>query len=326
MPYDSARQRRFMHTKTGREKAPGLAERYDQEIRDARKRKGRTVSKSARYGNSGGVGRRITEDQLVEKALAPTLERKLSVILGRSARSGSLGSGIPNRGVTSASAPTGIGRHRSARTDATPAYMARLRRNARQGKIGQGEYVGRRRKVTKGLLHQSVARPIARRAATATLANRGITQGRLVATGGAGARKGNLGVAKGARWTNGRPRQLTKLSLRKKPVGKARYFDPDERRERRQGMAIGALGLAGGAAVLRGGRSSVKTTRKLREVGRAAVRNNKNATTVARGRQMQALVSATPRELAYLGGGTAGLASAAELHRRGTTRRGGRWT
>lgn len=39
------------------------------------------------------------------------------------------------------------GKHRSLKTDATPAYGAELRRNARQSKIGQGQYVGRRRKV-----------------------------------------------------------------------------------------------------------------------------------------------------------------------------------
>ena len=420
MPYKSAAQRGYMHVHH-----PGIASRWDQEIHEAkrRKRKKGTVAKNARYGNSGGVGRRITEDQLVEKKAfqnedspiyrgpgerravrrskewqagaagtvlgtgtsawgasklkprlayaglglstaglgaaihgshrsannyrrskglaprsaltgAPRKERaskalapRLANILNRGARSGSLGSGIPNRGVAEPRLLSSVGRHRSTRTDATPAYMAQLRRNARQGTIGQGEYVGRRRKVTKGVFHQSVARPIARRAPTAVIAQRGITGGRLVARGGAGARKGNLGVAKaevgkGRRWTAPAGASTIVRPLRKKTVGKARYFDPDERRERRSGIAIGALGLLGGAGLARGGQGALKTSRALR--GAVKATDLKKNPRLAAAAKQGLLISR--RDLAMLGGGTVGVGGAAELQRQSTSRRGNRWT
>jgi len=109
-----------------------------------------------------------------------------------------------------------------------------------------------------------------------------------------------------------RAAQRRKRQAAKQTVGKARHYDPEHRRQRRLGAAEAALAIGGVASMARGVHGTRKTTRALssaRKLRPGLVR----------------AVAASPQDLAYLGGGTAGVAGAGLVRQHAEGARGRAW-
>jgi hypothetical protein len=106
----------------------------------------------------------------------------------------------------------------------------------------------------------------------------------------------------------------------KEKVGKSRFYDPESRRQRRLGAAQAAL--AGGAVVgtTLGVRGAAKTTKLVRGKHPNILASPKERAALLQ--RLGGAVSAQPRDLALLGGGTASGGGAVALHRHAESRRG----
>lgn len=129
-------------------------------------------------------------------------------------------------------------------------------------------------------------------------------------------------------------------------VGK-RYYDPEERRQRRMGAAMGTLAVGGAAGVGYGGYDTYEQTRRvLANDGKRIARNKANVDTVAqlnrklfRFKQEGESIRSVPspieagqipvvfrrRGVAALGAGSAALAGAYGLHRHANSNSGRTW-
>jgi hypothetical protein len=98
---------------------------------------------------------------------------------------------------------------------------------------------------------------------------------------------------------------------RPNPFGKSRYYDPESRRQRRLGMYEAGLAGLGATGLVLGGRGAVKTTRSMRAGAkfRPELKGKK-------------VVSASGRNLAFLGGGVTGVGGAVAVNRHAESRRG----
>jgi hypothetical protein len=122
--------------------------------------------------------------------------------------------------------------------------------------------------------------------------------------------------------TSGRGRRIigadTPLSdpaIKTDEIGKARYYDPEHRRQRRLGAAEAGLLAAGGLAIGHGTQGAVKSTRALRALKIRSGGKTPSDIPVSRTKVGRLSAAASPRELGYIGGGTAAVTAAGEVHR-----------
>ena len=109
---------------------------------------------------------------------------------------------------------------------------------------------------------------------------------------------------------------------KKQPVGKARSFDPEHRRQRRYGMGEAALIGAGGVLGFRGAKGIRTSSRAARSIQWAAKGKPNEADLRA---ALSQGITARRKDLAQLGGGVAGLGGAAALRQHAESRRGRAW-
>lgn len=104
-------------------------------------------------------------------------------------------------------------------------------------------------------------------------------------------------------------------------VGKARQFDPEHRRQRHIGAAQAALLGAGGVLGFKGTKGIVGSTRALRAV-RGIHGKDEAALKLVRDAMTGRGVLASPKHLAMVGGGVAGVGGAGALQQHSMSRRG----
>ena len=98
----------------------------------------------------------------------------------------------------------------------------------------------------------------------------------------------------------------------KSEVSKTRNYDPEHRRQRRLGMGQAALLMGGGTSAGFGVKGAMKDTETVRRG-------------VSGGKNLKRLVAASPRNLALLGGGIAGVGGAGAIQQHANSRRGKGW-
>lgn len=106
-------------------------------------------------------------------------------------------------------------------------------------------------------------------------------------------------------------------------IGKARQYDPEIDRARRYGAAEAALAGAGAVAGFRGVKGAAKTTKLLRGTHRNIVGSPAELKAIQN--RTGKAVGASRKDLAYLGGGAAGVGGAVALNRHAESRRSKPW-
>lgn len=163
----------------------------------------------------------------------------------------------------------------------------------------------------------------------------GVVHGAMVASpklarGNAAIGLGALGAGLAARSygqaVNGRrhERQVSRLRKERATIGKARFFDPEHRRQRRLGMAEAALAGGGIAGLVLGGRGAARTTKAIRAMATRGDKGTFNAT-VGGTKKGRRVLAAAPRELALLSGGAAATGGAVGVRQYAESRRGRGW-
>ena len=107
-------------------------------------------------------------------------------------------------------------------------------------------------------------------------------------------------------------------------VGKAeRYYDPEDRRQRHFGMAQAAAGIGGAAALAHGGRGALKTTTLVRR--NSKITNEKLLRMGSKHGMKTNQLAVGPRDLAWMGGGGAGVGAAAAMEHHSNHPAGKAW-
>jgi hypothetical protein len=289
MPYDSDAQRRYMHARH-----PGIAERWDSEIREKRK-----VQPS--FGNGGkGHGRRQKDKEEVGKSYLPGMgyvpaNKVPNHVLRRAAK------------VRANYTPPE--HYQSDRWDMNDRRL-QAKRSRFESRFQQGLYPNPVRRRGKNIAGRRTTDELYR-------PKPGMKSSEMRQRNRHGADKPPLG----------RDFHLTG----NKNVGKSRFYDPEHRRQRRLGMAEAALAGAGAAGLAVGGHGAVKSTKAVRALSTKVPKGGgdglRAGTFVTHGKTKagKGILALRRRDAAALAGGTAGVGGALGLRSYAESRRGTAW-
>ncbi len=321
MPYQSDKQRRFMHARH-----PGIAARWDQEIHESKK-KGRVSKMQPRYGGAGTRGHRITgDDSAIEKKYPSKEEPKtaahrthqIASKVGLAAGMTAIGTGVAGGYDDQFE---NINRHAEA-----AGHMKFENDTARM----KG-FKGRWSRGQKAAVHGIIAgqnmrkRPLGAVTTGAQLA----TVGSLGTSIAAGSKYGKEQKARAARTRAANKAKKLAAAGATEDASKAapRYYDDENRRQRRLGQYQGVLGLGGAAAAGEGGRRIYQDTKKLRDL---TVREDAKGATAREGVHVplrsskagKGAVSLKKLPVGLVAGGAAGLTGATVIRRHAESNRG----